>query len=173
MKKYLIGLLAVALFTTCTHSTIQQQARQNASESTLEAPSGFGIESSPIPQQTDQEVIISSDAELRYALDELIIKGQLSEEQKSALYDIRVEIGQKLEQNSVMNVKLRSMMVDELMSEDGSQQGAYMISDMIHRNLMERMKLMEDSINKVNTVLGFEPRQQEPSQLMSTQNNFF
>lgn len=170
MKNYLIGLFAVAMLTTCTLSPFSNRDVSSDSDVVVTAPS---VSQYPQPQQTDQEIIISSDAELRYALDELIVKGQLTEEQKSALYDIRVELGQKLEQNTVANVKLRSMMVDELLSDHGSQQGASMIGDMIHRNIMDRMAMMEDSINKVNSVLGFTAPESEPVQMLPTQSSFF
>lgn len=182
MNKMIICLAAVLMLSTCAQKNVREDARAPAEESAQTAENSVSPSASQSePPQTQSsidarengghEVVITTDAELRYALDELIIKAKLSEEQKGELYDLRVDLGQKLERNTVMNVKLRAMLVEEMMSENGSQLGVNMIGDMIHKNIAERITLIERSIERVNSILGFkvQPRQD----VQQTQNEFF
>lgn len=168
MKKILSCFIAILILSTCAQKGERQPDGSAVTENSTSFQSSHSV---PEPEIVGQEVVIKTDAELRYALDELIIKAKLSEDQKAELYSLRVDLGQKLERNTVMNVKLRSMMVDEMMSENGSQQGVNMIGEMINKNITERITLIEQSIEKVNTILGFkgQPRQE----VQNTQNQFY
>lgn len=178
MNKIIICLAAILVLSTCAQKhekTPAEEPAQVSENSTSTQPQETESQpAQPQPQMepmAGQEIVITTDAELRYALDELIIKAKLPEEQKSKLYDLRVELGQKLERNTVMNVKLRAMMIEEMMSESGSQLGVNMIGDMIHKNITERITLIERSIEKVNSILGYKGRPQQ--EVQNTQNDFF
>lgn len=187
MQHLVAGFLSLTLLCTCAQKERQPSAEaaavsENATTGIEAGPETAapearpsqpapGVEAAPRGEPSGGEVVITTDAELRYAIDELIIKGNLSDEQKSALYDLRVELGQGLERNTVQNVKLRSMLVQELLSENGTQQGANMIGNMIHKNIMDRMGLIEDSINKVNGILGFVAEPNRP--VRTTNRDFF
>ena len=164
MKHFLISILALILLSTCAQKP-PEESRTPALEVTENATAeGPG-------QHQDTEVVITSDAELRYAIDELIIRGDFTEDKKAELYNLRVELGQRLERNTVLNVKLRALLMKELVSEYGSQQGANIIGEMIQKNISERISLIEESIEKVNGILGY--KTQDPNMKKNNQAVFF
>lgn len=135
VKKYLF----VLALTGCAQNPLQVTA---------------GTQVMPAAEEEEEPVKITSDSDLDQVIDETIIESRFSLEQKAELDNLRGELKQKLQINSVINLKLRAQLFKELLTTDYNPLEIQLIQEMLLRNNFERNSLITQSIEITNVITG-------------------
>jgi hypothetical protein len=103
---------------------------------------------------TDQPAIQSNQQLQRETDQEIAQDSHLSPDQKAKLEALKTKISSELDQNSKQSLKLRSVLVEELLSPEYSVDEVDLIKSRLKKLEDMRLSLMFDGVDQASSILG-------------------
>lgn len=138
MKFSLVTLLAPAfILAACSHAAIEKSINQKLSQES-------GI-------KTNAEL----NAEQKTAIDNA---KDISPEQKSKLSSLRVLTRQKLGENNQQSLKLKAVLIQDLVAEQYKENEAELIKSKLKSLQSKRLAIIFQAVEEANSILGRQAR---------------
>ena len=109
---------------------------------------------------------VQNSAELASRTNDLIDQSQISESQKIKLKKLGESTSQQLHLSYENSLKLRSLLIKEVLSKKYSRDEVHLLQRKIKKNEDKRLALMFDTIDKVNGILGRETHSEEAQRMI-------